>query len=290
MNIFRSAARFRVGSGPAILLAAASLLFASRPVCAQQIRGTVLEVEGRRTLGGAVISLLASDGARLLQVETDSAGSFTAPLPRAGAYALRVERLGYETLITESFQVGATEILEVRVFVGVAAVPLAPVEVIARRREAPGAHPDFDRRVAWGRKTGDGHFFTREEIANSTLVRTSSLLMQVPFIRLVHTRSGSVLLSVADRDGFNCRAAVYMNGMEVDQSAGLDWLASLQDLQGIEVYRFRSEVPAELAAHGVCSAVAFWTRAEGGGRGWSWRRIALGGALFSGLMVIGFLR
>lgn len=248
----------------------------------------VVEANDRQPVPDAGIVLLDEGGSERVQVVTDAEGRFGSALPAAGRYSLRIVKLGYRTLVTETFEVRTDEILELEVRLGIDAVPLDPLQVTARR-SISRANPVFERRVEWGRQSGFGRYFTKDEIERRAVLRTSTLLMEVPSIRLVHDRFGNAYLGVAERGGYNCRSAVYLNDVEISQSQGLDEL-SPDMLEGIEVYRWRSEMPAELATQGVCSAVAFWTRAEVSDRGWGLKRILIGGALAAGLVAIGFLR
>lgn len=231
------------------------------------------------------------EGVSLALIETDETGRFAATLPRAGAYALRVHKFGYQPLETEHFEVANDEELELHIVIAVQAIALDPLEVTATRGIAPGTHPDFQRRIAWGRQTGSGRFFTRDDIENAGLLRTTSLLMTVPAVPLRYTRDGRVLLAASMRGSPSCRPAVYMNGAEVSNLAGLDDLVTLEELEGVEIYRWRNEMPTELAWGDVCSAVAFWTRSrhQPPGRIAFWRRLVVAGGLVAGALLAGAL-
>ncbi|MGH7449337.1 MAG: carboxypeptidase regulatory-like domain-containing protein [Longimicrobiales bacterium] len=262
--------------------------WAATPLAAQQIRGTVLEANSGGPIADAAVAVFDDRDSQVLDVLTDSIGQFASTLRRAGIYSLRVEKIGYRTLHTDTFAIGTSEVLELRILVGIEAVPLMPLEVTARYRDSR-AHPDFHRRVEWGRQTGFGRFITREEIERTAFVRTSSMLVQVPSIRLVHAPDGNVYLGVSERGTFNCRPAVYLNGMEISQSFGLDEL-SLDELEGVEVYRWRTEIPLELARPNVCSVVSFWTRVGTGSQTWNWRRILAGAVAIASLAMYGIFR
>jgi hypothetical protein len=262
---------------------------AATPGAAQQIRGTVLQANDTAPIANAAVAVIDDRGSQILQVPTDSSGRFSSKLQRPGAYSLRVEKIGYRTLHTDTFEIGTSEVLELRILVGIEAIPLTPLEVTAWYRDSR-AHPDFLRRVDWGRKTGFGRFFTRQDIERTAFLRTSSMLMQVPSIRLVHDRNGSVSLGVSERDALNCRSAVYLNGMEVHGSFGLDDL-SLDQLEGVEIYRWRSEMPLDLAPSDVCTAAAFWTRVGTPNPRRGWRSIlAPGTVALAGIVLFRLFR
>lgn len=262
---------------------------ATIPLAGQQISGTFLDANGGGPIADAVVAVFDVRDSLVVSLLSDSTGRFSSMLPRAGIYSLRVEKIGYRTQQTDTFAIEASEVLAVRIVVGVEAVPLMPIEVLARYH-VPRAHPDFHRRVEWGRQTGFGHFFTRDDIEATALLRASSILMQVPSIRLVYARDGTVYLGAPARGTYNCRPAVFLNGMEISQSFGLDAL-SLDELEGIEVYRSPSEIPTELARPGVCAVVAFWTRVGMRDGTWSWRPVLAAGAVaLTGILLFRFIR
>jgi hypothetical protein len=261
---------------------------AAIPLAAQQIRGAVIEEYGGGPMASADVAVVDVRDSLILRVRTDSSGLFSSTLPRAGVYSLRVEKIGYRTQQTDTFEIGPSEVLELRIVISIEAVPLTPIEVTARYRVSR-AHTDFERRVESGRRSGLGHFFTRKDIDGTAVMRTSSMLMRVPSIRLVHARDGTVYLGVPERGTYNCRSAVFLNGMEISQSFGLDELG-LDEIEGIEVYRSPIEIPTELAHPGVCTVVAFWTRVGIPNRTFSWRPVLAGAAALTGLLLYGFLR
>jgi 5-hydroxyisourate hydrolase-like protein (transthyretin family) len=276
----------RMGTGA---LAISLWACAAIPLAGQQISGTVLDAHDGGPMADATVAVFDVRDSLIVRLHTDSTGRFSSMLPRAGTYSLRVEKIGYRTQQTDTFAIEASEVLAVRIVVGVDAVPLAPIEVLARYH-VPRAHPDYHRRVEWGRRTGFGHFITRDDIEATALLRASSILMQVPSIRLVYARDGTVYLGASARGTYNCRPAVFLNGMEISQSFGLDAL-SLDELEGIEIYRSPTEIPSELARPGVCAVVAFWTRVGQRDGRWSWRPVLAAGAVaLTGILLFGFIR
>ena len=90
---------------------------------AQVLRGDVLEEGTGAPVGGAMVVLLEVDGEPVRRVLTDARGAFITQAPHPGRYALRVERIGYASLVTEPFDLGpagAHRTVE---------VPLDPVEL-----------------------------------------------------------------------------------------------------------------------------------------------------------------
>jgi hypothetical protein len=78
---------------------------------------------------------------------------------------------------------------------------------------------------------------------------------------------------------------LYLNGARFQLIEPLDELIQPGTLEGIEIYRNRSELPRNFAGIGHCGAIVFWTRTGDPGRGASWRFLAGGGAIL-GLLVL----
>jgi hypothetical protein len=66
----------------------------------------------------------------------------------------------------------------------------------------------------------------------------------------------------------------------------LDDFVSTDNLEGIEIYRNRMEMPPEYVGIGHCGAIVFWTRDGASGQRFGlWRFLAAGGALL-GMVVL----
>ncbi len=70
----------------------------------------------------------------LRTVLADRAGYFTLS-PAAGRYSLRATALGYDTTSTRPFDLEAAEAMQVQLSLGVRALKLAPLTVVARQRD-----------------------------------------------------------------------------------------------------------------------------------------------------------
>jgi hypothetical protein len=241
---------------------------------AQVITGRVLEVGSDRAVPTASITLVA-DNRLLLSTESDSAGAFQVPVPRAGWYSLRVERLGYVSATSDSLRVGARESVEVAIRLSVTAMRLEPLLVVERRREIR-PQSEFERRLEAGRKSGLGVFITREALDSTTAQSVSALLARVPLL------SGGGLVSMSQG---GCTPTLYLNGARFQIDTELDDMIQPGTLEGIEIYRNRTELPRNFAGIGHCAAIVFWTRAGDPGRGAFWRFLAAGGALVGVLVV-----
>lgn len=259
---------------PAILTV---FLFTSvwTPSAAQVLSGRVLESSSGRPVGDALVSLVAS-GRVVSMVESDVMGRFRLQAAAPGRYSLRVHRIGYESVSTESLAVAAGENVDVVLRLWVSAVPLTPL--VVERRAADPARTELERRVENGRQTGLGWFITREALDSVSSRSVTGILIRVPRV------------SVAV-DSFNktwpitqggCRPTLYLNGARMTFPAGqaLDDVLASGDLEAIEVYRTRNELPHEFAGIDHCAAIVFWTRFGGSDATGAWRYIAVAGGFF----------
>ncbi|MGH7500214.1 MAG: carboxypeptidase regulatory-like domain-containing protein [Longimicrobiales bacterium] len=260
--------------------ALAVALTATAPVSssAQIINGRVFEAGSDRPIVGALVTVMAS-GRSELRTESDSLGFFQAPMPRPGAYAIRVERLGYATTDTDTLSVRADETVEIAIRLGVTPVRLEPVMVIERRSSM--RRSEFQRRMDAGRQSGLGVFMTRDEIERTGSPSVTGVLLRAPLVSLGRG-GGPVMLS---RGG--CTPTLYLNGSRMVFASGesLDDRIIPEMLEGVEIYRNETELPFEFTGIGQCGAILFWTRAGEPGRRGAWR-ILVGGAAFFGMMIL----
>lgn len=236
---------------------------------AQVITGRVLEWGSDRPVPAVSVTLVAADRS-LFVTEADSLGSFRVAVPGAGWYRLRLGRIGYASVTSDSLEVGPGEGLEVTVRLSVAAVPLEPLLVVERRDEVR-PRSELERRLESGRRTGLGVFITREELDSTTAQTVTALLARMPFLRL-----GDLPITIS-RGG--CRPTLYLNGARFQLIERLDELIQPGTLEAVEIYRHESELPREFAGIGHCGAIVFWTRVGDPSRGGAWRFLLGGGAL-----------
>lgn len=130
----------------ALLLA----LFATRPTPAwsQIVRGQVVEEGTNGPVEGAMVVLLDLEQALVHRALTDASGAFILDAAHPGPHFLRVDRIGYESLVTPRFDVPVAGTFQ-RVTVPIRPVELAGIEVEgARRCEVRGGQGQATAR-AW---------------------------------------------------------------------------------------------------------------------------------------------
>jgi hypothetical protein len=122
----------------------------------------------------AEIALLAPDSAVVSRVLADSAGAFSL-VARPGEYRLRVQRIGYTTLVTERLVLRYSENVAVELRLSPRGIPLEPLVVMARGGLEPGRF-GFARRCALGK----GVCLNRDSIAARRPVVATDAFHGVP--------------------------------------------------------------------------------------------------------------
>jgi hypothetical protein len=260
--------------------AAALLLFSAPPLAAQTVlRGELVDEHTGRPISGARVRLLSADSRPLRGTLTDSLGHFSFPVRQAGAYRLHAERIGYRPTLTPHLRLAAGDTLQVEFRLAVNAVLLAPVEIVARSRAR--ANPVLEGFYV-RRQRGFGQFVSREEIEQRSPFYITDILGTVPGVRVAPGgRTGSRNVYMARSAHGDCPVQIYLDGALVnrpvaarrisdslrvsDQYANLEWtiddMVSPSSVEGIEIYRGLSEVPAEFGGPNAhCGVIAVWTK------------------------------
>ena len=243
--------------------------------------GTVVDVATGAVVDGALVQLLAPDGAVAEEALSDQRGRVLLFPDEPGTYGLRAERLGYaasEGATVELFQ--GTRRVEIRM--ATEAIPLEEMVVTVR-----GTVPALERNGFYQRESmADGRFMIREDIEAVGSSRTSDVLIRVPGIGPV-TFNEEAAESTKRRIQFSrarnsvdarCLPVVYIDGTMVRQggifSPGDDpsrWpteeeLIGPHDIEALELYPSRLSVPARFQGPGAeCGVVVVWTRQGIGG-------------------------
>ena len=113
------------------LAVAASTASAS---AAQIVRGRVLEEGSGTPLAGAMIVLMDGAGAQAGRVLSDDLGRFVLRAPRAGAYTLRADRIGYASVTSTALELAPGAATFHDLVVPVQAIALANITVEGERR------------------------------------------------------------------------------------------------------------------------------------------------------------
>ena len=103
------------------------------PAAAQVVRGVVLEATSGTPIEGAMLVVMDGGSHVAARILTDATGGFVTKLPRVGTYQVRVDRIGYESLTTDSFEVPESGTFR-RILVPIHAVELAGLDVSGAKR------------------------------------------------------------------------------------------------------------------------------------------------------------
>ncbi len=238
-----------------------------------RIVGTVTDSATGRPLAGAQASLLGTAQTATTSME----GRFEFLGVPAGRYVVHVRSVGYGGATLEAnLAAGAVE----EFAVGLTAVSVVLPEVVVEGEAQPirvsPSLQGFYRRAAGG----FGYFLKREDIERLNPTETSELLRTVPGIEVTRQggnwessiRSAETPLTMADGQATECPVHVYVNGHMVPTALdafnfnpGAIDLVRPQDVEGIEVYRRRTEIPHQFMRSGSfgqppCAVILIWTR------------------------------
>jgi len=235
------------------------------------VRGQVLDARSEAPIVSATVDVLDAVGRIRARAVTDAEGSFFFGRLDPGSFRIRVRSLGYEEVTTPRWWVESGEVLDLVVRLDMEALLLAPLEVVARSRSTSPVLSGFYQRLERGLM---GTFFSREDIEERAPMRITDLLIEIPGARLQSTagsgdpRRDMVLTFGRSIDaGGGCQVQIYLDGQHITRGGvpvTVDEVATPGVLEGIEVYRGLSSVPAEfLSPEARCGVVALWTRRGG---------------------------
>lgn len=127
--------------GTVLVLLGIPTLFADR-LGAQTVLGTAVDgSDGTPVAGAFVILVDAESGVERDRGLTTRAGTFRLASGRPGSYLLRLQRIGFETLVTEPFPLDDGEVLSRRLQVSSSPIELTGIEVFGRREPSQCGTP-----------------------------------------------------------------------------------------------------------------------------------------------------
>ena len=266
----------------------------------------VQDVESGLPVESARVLLVDLSGRGTVVAESGVDGRFVLTASRGGRFTLEVERIGYRSWVSDPLELDGGESIELVVRVGVDAIPLDPIVVVAREGLSRGRLADFERRRQ--DPTIGGHFLGPEEIARRPVATPSQLLRAVPTVTLaqIQLTPGSmgldrslVYLPGSRGSGTlpgSCLAELFVNGVPVRQDpdgrVSVDDVLQGNPIVGVEVYSRASAAPLQYRGSGACGVVLYWTAepeiesgaVRSGGLGLG--RIAVGVGLIGALITL----
>jgi len=258
-------------------------------VLGQVVRGTVVAVGDGSAIPDARLVLRDPDGQVRATSISGADGHFRLLAPEGGPLRLEVMHLAYADFATETFLLGADEDVEIEVKLGIEAIPLAPITVVASATRAGGRLAEFEERRT--SPAGGGYFIVEDDIRRRPIGTTSSIVAQLPGMSLGAANGGfdrNVILAG------NCVAETFIDGMPVRQSADhtMDDILPPEVIAGVEVYPRGVSAPAQYSGLGTCGVVLFWTKEpkpDMNGSG-GFARVVVGLGLLAGIITLGIMR
>ncbi|MGH7719410.1 MAG: carboxypeptidase regulatory-like domain-containing protein [Gemmatimonadaceae bacterium] len=232
----------------------------------QRIGGVVVEDSTLRPVALAEVWLLDDDYLRrVLNTRTDSAGRFLLNVRSPGRYAVRARRLGYAPIETQLYTLASGQelLLQIRMVRQAQVLP----EVATTADERSFMFEGFDHR----RQNGFGEYFTREDLVRRGEPRLVDLIRQVAGVNVLSTSGRQSAMSQRTTSMTRCQMVVFVDGVRMNKSDDhpdvlrrtLEGLPG-NVIEGVEIYKGRSQLPAEFGGPEVrCGAVVVWTRAGG---------------------------
>lgn len=232
-------------------------VLAAQPVASRgngRVEGVVRDSAGRRLRdAGVMISGEAS-----LRSVTDDSGAFHFAGAPVGRIALVAKRIGFwpETLSVDVLDGRPTHVD----FVMRTTALILKTEVVNADSARTYKMAAFNKR----RSRGIGVFITRDEIEKRQSASVSELLRYVPGVTISQRAAGEpqpvhMQRSSNPTNQATCTVLLYVDGNPYPNGSVDDFPPG--SLEGIEVYRSASEIPAEFRTRdSMCGLIALWTR------------------------------
>jgi len=263
-------------------------LGAATPARAQMVRGVVLGVGDDTPIADALLVLRNENDVVVARATSDARGAFALQLRAAGRVSLEVSHLGYASWDTAPFDLGPGAVIEVEARLGVEAIPLEPITVVAQSTMALGPLAGFRERM--GDPSLDGYFIEEEAIARRPLAKPSDLVLGAPGMSVGLASSATGMDRGVIMSG-GCPARTFIDGVRVRQGDGasIDDLLPPDRIAGVEIYPRGAGAPVQYSDNSSrCGVVLFWTKppeANGDG-GAGAGRILVGVGLLLGIFTL----
>lgn len=246
----------------------------SAPAAGQvRIVGRVIDDLTERPLSQARIAIFARDGSTLDRAETASDGTFAFEVNNVKAIRINARRIAYESNTTPLLYFDGRKFFQVEVRLDPDAILLAPLEVIAwSERPMNALHEGYQRRLG----NGFGTFITREDVERRNPFLVTDLLRDIPGLQVSASGPGlRPAVRIGRSAGYNCTTQIFVDGFLMNRRLGfgggyqpddfrIDDAVSPRSIEGIEIYKGLSTVPAEfLNPDADCGVIAIWTRRGG---------------------------
>lgn len=232
---------------------------------AQTLVGRVLDEVNETPVGGAVVSLIARDGAERAQTLADSVGRFVLSPPEAGEYFLLVNGFGYTETRSPLLALGMEGTAPIDLMmapepIGLEGLRVSVEELAAEELNAFGLSPrqlgnrwiDRSRIDAIPVKRDMGSIIERTAVANTRIIRPENLTPGSDnmglCVALTRARTGG---------GRGTCALIVLNGIPIGGPQALD--IDPETIESMAVLQ-PSEATLYYGTLGGTGAVLVWTR------------------------------
>ena len=242
----------------------ALLLLAPSGVAAQVLVGRVVDDLTDDPIPFATALLIDSADVVASSAVADAQGHFLLHAPKPGRFRVYADRLGYDELTSEPFQLEGAGSMELEVRMVPRPLELDSLVVTVKWEQVKLARRGFYRR----RSASQGYFFDADALNEWREVRLTDVLRQVPGVLVASTSAGGgVLFSrrMAAVSVRGCRMKVVLDGFKLDllPDESVDEWVNPANVVGIEVYPAAGGAGAPAAYRGsdaYCGIVMIWTR------------------------------
>jgi hypothetical protein len=203
-------------------------------------------------------------GGTVVRALSDADGRFVLTVPAGSVPVIRVRRLGYEPLLAglEDSVARGERALVIRLIPR--AAPLVGVTATAEARSRSMLLSGFEGR----RRLGTGTFFTREQLEERGWPTIPNLLRTVAGVNVTESGRRSGVSMARSAQARRCHPVLFLDGVRLNSSS--DPAESVRrvyemipgtDLTAVEIYKGRSELPAEFGGPEVgCGAIVAWSK------------------------------
>ena len=237
------------------------------------LKGKLVDTESLLPIISASIALLGDQDERLVVTMSDDEGGFGLTVPGGGSYRFLIEHLGYPSTIGGPVVLVGGTTTEVELRVSPTPLLLDSINVMTDIRSMRLTKAGFYRR----RVQGVGLFIDRNEIDQRSPSETTDLLTGLAGVTYRYDQFGrkQVILRGGIRPQGACFPAVYVDGLRMSRMlyarsgpqeldvapAQIDDMIAPIALEGLEVYRSASEVPAMYGGpDAACGVIVIWSR------------------------------
>ena len=222
-----------------------------------RLSGSVIGAAFRRPLTGAIVHLSEGPTAR-----ADERGEFRLVNAPLGTRMLEVRSVGYYP------ERRAVDVIDgappVHVSLNTFKAVLDTVRILAV--DAPDRQlSGFDQR----RRTGQGRYYTRADLARRGVIEVSDLFRNVPGVWLERTPEGTQIVmrsaftaKIMEEPDFRCRPSVFLDGLHLYQASAdeIDLAVPAKKVRAIEVYTEFTVPPQFTRGLTGCGSIVIWTR------------------------------